>query len=679
MRAIRYRPELDGLRAIAVTAVIANHFDRALLPGGYLGVDVFFVISGYVISSALSAHADKPWREILAGFYVRRMKRLLPALLVCVVTTAMVGAIFVDAASPDFVSFMKSGAYAIVGLSNVYLYGLSVDYFSYDIANNPFLHTWSLGVEEQFYLVYPSIFLVLLAGLRSGRGKLVFGVFAGLAAASLAAFLTFLFVSHAAAYFLMPMRFWELAFGCLVYFATSDAKAASTFGATTWIAAGAMGAGFIVPHGYEGAATMLVVVATGLLIAGLTPASSLYRLLTLPLIIGIGLISYSLYLWHWSVLALARWTVGVNVWTAPWLLVAMLALALISYFCIERPLRYRQWSAVWWRNLAYGAAACVIAVVPIALLKSKAVVLYSGQSPHMEDMQSSSLRLDRWQNGKLIWRASDCILQSNADVGKEIDFDACTLGEASGGRQFLVIGNSFSAAQMEMFDALREARLGRVVLTSTWAASAVREVPNRSVFDQAGNYYLDEVVPSLTRRLRPGDFIVMAFDTTHYSAVDEEGREALRELPRGLRRIAADAAKRGLNVIFENTTPYIVESRCTPSVATPQWFNWSGVEICRYYTKEHSLRRRQPLTEILADVQRNHANFFVLDLLPVFCPGEVCRLRLDDGTYLYRDGYGHPSVAANRLARAELLRLVKEALGATTPRDEFSEATGSIR
>ena len=131
-----YRPEIDGLRAVAVAAVIANHFSATILPGGYLGVDVFFVISGYVISDSLAANLDRPWGEFLLSFYVRRMKRLLPALALCVLLTALVASAFIDPTTRDYGRMIQSGAWALVGASNIYFFYNAMDYFAFSTELN---------------------------------------------------------------------------------------------------------------------------------------------------------------------------------------------------------------------------------------------------------------------------------------------------------------------------------------------------------------------------------------------------------------------------------------------------------------------------------------------------------------------------------------------------------------
>ena len=182
-----YRPEIDGLRALAVLAVIANHFERTLLPSGYLGVDIFFVISGYVITASLARDREETLGAFLIAFYARRVKRLLPALCACVLLTGLA----ISLVSPSPAASLRTGLAALFGVSNLYLLREDLDYFGQAASLNAFTHTWSLGVEEQFYLGFP-VALWLTGFGRSAGGSRAFILGAGLVSlASLGLFLAF--------------------------------------------------------------------------------------------------------------------------------------------------------------------------------------------------------------------------------------------------------------------------------------------------------------------------------------------------------------------------------------------------------------------------------------------------------------------------------------------------------
>ena len=214
----RYRSELDGLRAFAIIAVIINHFNKEILPSGYLGVDIFFVISGYVICSSIYRRENNHFLEFLTSFYARRLKRLIPALIFFIIVISILVSIF----GYDNLPISKTSISALFGFSNVSLLLDSTDYFSQSIELNPFAHTWSLGVEEQFYFVFPCmVWLSGFAQKSKNSVRYLFWIILFLSILSLSLF-SYLFTSdvgllESGGYFLMPSRFWEIASGCLVF------------------------------------------------------------------------------------------------------------------------------------------------------------------------------------------------------------------------------------------------------------------------------------------------------------------------------------------------------------------------------------------------------------------------------------------------------------------------------
>ena len=335
--ALPYRPEIDGLRSIAVLSVVLFHFAVPGFSGGFVGVDVFFVISGFLIGSLL-------WREYaaegtiaLGRFYVRRFRRLAPAYFVMAAVSAGVG--YLVLLPFELREFGKTLITSTVSLSNVYFYMRS-GYFDAGADEKVLLHTWSLSVEEQFYILFP-VSLLLLGRLRAPVGA----VLAAAALVSLVACVYATRVSHTAAFYLFPFRAWELLAGVLLAVHGARTGARWRHGpALSWaglaLLAGAValvepGAAF---PGYQAAVPVL---GTLMLLANGADANPVNRALSAPVPVLIGLMSYSLYLWHWPVLTLSRyWRDGYQggLEAGFWLAVAF-ALAWLSWRFVELPVR----------------------------------------------------------------------------------------------------------------------------------------------------------------------------------------------------------------------------------------------------------------------------------------------------------------------------------------------------
>ena len=339
----RYRPEIDGLRAFAVVAVIINHFNKDLLPSGYLGVDIFFVISGYVITSSLAGRESKNFLDFLTGFYERRIKRLVPALVVFVLITSVLISLF----NPDPGVALGLGWRSLFGISNINLYQGSTDYFAESTELNPFTHTWSLGVEEQFYLLFP--FLIWFSGFGQQATKGAKNLFFWVGALTIASLIGFIYlykVNQPAAYFLMPPRFWEMAAGCLIFIGfqkRARIEQALEQVPPLLVVAAMVGVMFL-PVSAAVPATISVVVLSAILIACLKKGTAAYQFFTREKVVFIGLISYSLYLWHWTVLSISRWTIGIHWWSIPIQVGLMILMAAGSHRWIESPTRKQKFN-----------------------------------------------------------------------------------------------------------------------------------------------------------------------------------------------------------------------------------------------------------------------------------------------------------------------------------------------
>ena len=357
-----YRPEIDGLRAVAVALVIGHHFSSEIVPSGYVGVDLFFVISGFVITASLMNRPGAGLAEFLVGFYGRRMRRLLPALTVCILATSSV-VLFLN---PRPYQSLMTGLSALFGLSNVFLWAQKIDYFSPSTNLNAFTHTWSLGVEEQFYMLFPVLFFLLYFRVKS-KSSLVLC----LAALTFSSWLFFLLKDRAhpeTSYYLLPGRFWEIGAGALVCLLSRPhwLSRARWIDGLLWIAFGALLVCAFLPLSLHlTAATVTVVVATLLIAAGQNGAT-FSRVFSWSPLVYLGLISYPLYLWHWPVLSLSRWTVGISPSTAPLQLLTMSGLAWATYRYVELPARYGKFLSKPSYSLVSGTAAIICSGILVA-------------------------------------------------------------------------------------------------------------------------------------------------------------------------------------------------------------------------------------------------------------------------------------------------------------------------
>ncbi len=328
-----YRLEIDGLRAFAVVTVIINHFNKDILPGGYLGVDIFFVISGYVITSSLFKRPNNDFKDFISGFYERRIKRILPALITNILVVSLLICFFNLTPLRD----LKTAALSLFGISNIYLAFLSTDYFGPAASLNAFTQTWSLGVEEQFYFLYPLI--AWFAGFaKGGKTKNFAFCLSLLGILSLAAFLGN--TEGYGAYYLLNFRFWEITVGCLTFLFCMRAninqyakKILPVLSFSFIILA------MFLPVEQAKGVTLAVVILVAILLSTISNSSYIYKLFTSKVSTYIGLRSYSLYLWHWSIIVLSRFTFGIHWWTIPFQIILILAVSHISYSSIELPFR----------------------------------------------------------------------------------------------------------------------------------------------------------------------------------------------------------------------------------------------------------------------------------------------------------------------------------------------------
>jgi peptidoglycan/LPS O-acetylase OafA/YrhL len=378
-----YRKDIDGLRAVAIVPVVAYHAGVPGVTGGFVGVDVFFVLSGFLITSLLVAEISRSGTVRLRAFYARRIRRLFPALIVVVVTTSLLGFVVLLPVFGQQDDLAWSAIATALYSSNFHFWLNSPGYFDESADLKPLLHTWSLAVEEHFYLVWPPMLLALALLARRRPGS-----FDRLALAST---LAILIVSASwcisstrttpvSAFYLLPSRAWELATGALLAIGlpriaqqrSASGGLCSLLGLACIAAAVAV---FDETLPFPGSLALLPVLGTALVVVGghLCPGNVVQRLLETKPLVLIGLLSYSWYLWHWPLLALVRaYLLEANLPRDLAIAVLSLALAYASYRFIENPIRFgrpgpfRRDETTIAAGLACSIAACVPAVALLA-------------------------------------------------------------------------------------------------------------------------------------------------------------------------------------------------------------------------------------------------------------------------------------------------------------------------
>ncbi len=347
-----YRADIDGLRAIAIVTVVLFHGGFETFSGGFVGVDVFFVVSGYLITGLLRDEMGTDTFS-LVGFYERRVRRLLPALYCMLVIVALLGCALL---MPHDLAEFGASMVAATSFGSNFLFATRTGYFDTPAALELLLHTWSLGVEEQYYLLFPGLLLILS---RHAPSRTIPAV-AVLWVLSLGIGIWSAVHAPAAGFFLIPSRFWELLLGSLLALGALPGitsrgwcNAAIASGVALILGSAVT---FSAATPFPGTAALVPCLGTALIIqAGASHDTLARRLLSWRGAVFIGLISYSLYLWHWPLLVLLRQIVVAPTLTQRCVvLLGAVAIAVLSWRYIERPFRGRD--GVLTRNALFGVA-----------------------------------------------------------------------------------------------------------------------------------------------------------------------------------------------------------------------------------------------------------------------------------------------------------------------------------
>ena len=669
-------PHIDGLRALAVIAVLIYHLRETWLPGGFSGVDVFFVISGFVVSLSVSHWSGGGIGTFLGRFYARRLQRIVPALLVCLLLTSLVSVLVIPRAWLSS-SNELTGLYAFFGMSNFYLAFHNETYFSPLAAFNPYMHTWSLGVEEQFYLLFPLLFF---AWTRGGRLRILsIGLSAMACLASLGDAWLRPASNPTAAFYLITTRFWELGAGVLLFqglhlFANCKAgPIPRKLGeASAWLFLGLLGWGLfnsvVVEFPFPGA--IIPIVATLGVLAGLHLAgarSVLARALGSSIPVYFGRRSYSLYLWHWPVYVIMRWTCGLaSLSTMIAAVAATMLIAEASYRFVELPLRYSGSLRLWPRR---GVVAAGLAMVVTSWGLSVWVTLVGA---HLS-LSTVTRNTEHWQARILprIAEVPECFLLARSEGSASTQAWIYSRGGCASQPQsapdLFALGDSHTIGYSTMLTEYVLRTGAQITLYPNFGCTFASLQPGREggacpVQNQAE---LDDI----RERSKPGDILLLAALRLNRlseqdAMIDDPEQGATMDTTQAARDRDASSAQllaqlgplsdAGLRIVFEAPKPLFR----SPPFRCSDWFNRDNPICAAGFSESRAVIEayRQPVLESLNRLA-SALGASVWDPLPILCPRARCESVSEQGP-LFFDG-DHLSADGNRLLYPSFVEFVK--------------------
>ncbi len=647
------RPDIQSLRALAIALVVASHAGIPGLQGGFVGVDVFFVLSGYLISGLIITEIERTGRLDLIAFYARRMRRLFPTLFVVLVVTGWLAWNFLGLAQQRFDAGAASAA--ALWMSNFFFASRVQGYFTALARSNIYTHTWSLSVEEQFYFLWPAVLMFFFGywswqSRRFSRKGLAQGLLF-MAALSLALCVYWARCDVRLGFYLMPGRVWEFAAGALVFLLRDrcdKADLALVDALRGRSVLNGLGLGLVTLSAvfytgalrYPGLWALIPVAATALILldaperAPRSPVSVM--LLDVPAVLLLGDMSYSLYLWHWPLLVLGRSVLGAHAWVDGLAVALSLAAAWSTTMLLERP-------------LLRGALRRKHAVVGAALLSVGALTLSAhAWSRGIDAMQHSPAQMAivaAEMDLPSLYDRPDCDTWIRSSAVHE-----CVFGPAHARHTIVMLGDSVLA---QWFPAVRRIYLGRpgwrvVVLTKS-ACPAVREPVYyqriHAIYAVCSDWRAKAI--RAVAALHP-DIVLMG--STIYRFTNAQWIDGTRSVLRSLRRAAGE-------VLIMAPTPELGFNGPECLSANATWPAW--LPEARRCSNARSVADSSRVQELLERAAAPFPNVRVIAMQSSVCPAGVCRARLG-GRVVYRDAM-HLTATFVRSLAPELRRSIDQA------------------
>lgn len=628
---LAFRPDLQGLRAIAVLLVMLAHADLGIFTGGFIGVDVFFVISGYLITAILLRELEQNGHIVFMRFYARRLKRLLPALIFMLCATSIAAIWLLSAVEAR--TQLASAPYAAAWVSNLYFAFRKIDYFDELADKDLFLHTWSLGVEEQFYLVWPLALTLLYLMGKSQRTdfnavKMLFPGIGILFIVSLGLSLYWTLNQPQAAFYLMPARIWQLSLGALIYLKfpdrskeNSSARVPGTGNQSSFLVFGlglililGSAAGLHPNLAYPGLWALLPSLGAAMIISsghGLREGKG--SPLAHPLLVWTGDRSYSLYLWHWPVFILG-FSHGLQGQLMPALSMMLLTLllAIPAYRFVELP---------FWKGRFSHAQALRIVLVSLLVIVMTIFSLYHG----LRKLPQASVETDT----SLQWRWDVPVIYS---MGCDAWYlhsrvEPCVFGPETAERTVVFIGDSHGAQWFSMLPEIFPEPDWRIIVLTKSSCPLVDEdyfYPRIGQIYQVCTDWRNAVLDELDA-LRP-EIIIMGSAVT-YGFSDIQWVE-------GSTRIFERVGKTANKVFVIAGTPQLGFDG--PGCVS-RHLSAEGVidrSACR---AEGRMQEVELVSNYLGQAADVFPNVHLLDLNDLVCDASACNALSKDGQVVFRD------------------------------------------
>lgn len=641
MSALRYRPDIDGLRAIAVLCVIIFHLNSAYASGGYIGVDVFFVISGYLITSIIQKDMTAGTFTLI-GFWERRLRRIMPALFLVMVSCFFIGWFLL--LPEDYKNLAQQGA-AVTTFSSNILFFMQSGYFDSSNETKPLLHTWSLGIEEQFYLLFPPALLLIHKFFISRLKRILIALFCVSFALSLYGVIHY----PSATFYLLPTRAWELLLGSLLAYTTSPHPGQKRLTGILSV----LGLAFILVPAFfykndtpfPGFFALIPCCGAALIIwCGNASPSPLHKVLSLKPVVFIGKISYSWYLWHWPAIVFYKYYYddALGHYDAAIIFFGTFIISAASWKYIETPLRKSKPTQ---QNPLFAKKSTIFFYSLITsglILGTSAYIYFSGGKP---DRLSPSAALLAGGQRDFNTRRDEC---HNMTFSRLRETKGCLLGEKTSPvstLSFFAYGDSFMDTLAPALDRLAQDHNLHGSYATYSSCPPVFDIRRTNQLDNPGEHDcrgFNNTIKELIDRNSIRNVIWFArwngYTTKFLVADDETAPENIQDSVKLFKKHIYESAKyfsdRKVNL-------YIITQPPEYDINVPQSLAKAAMthkNTSNFGLSQESYIKQRAMTDDLFTSIHSLPHVTIIDVSGLFCETGASHCRIEHNGYsLYRD------------------------------------------